>query len=138
MLPRENPNGTTLRYAQYKLLVQGLRRCQGLHPTDATLYGQHPNYREFYNGRPVWKIDDKFYIKPWGYSRQIDLSYGFFYWVEADGTTPLVDKTGDKIWDTLAFWQPEPAQAGLEAMQTDQYVVIEEDAAGEEEGIYGL
>jgi hypothetical protein len=133
-----------LRYALYRLLVQGLIRCQGLYPTDATLYGQPPHHREFYSGRPVWKIDDKFYTKPWGHSRQIDASYGAFYWAGEDGTTPLLDKNGNKIWDTMAFWQPEPAEAGLEVMQTDQYVatdedaVGDEDAAGEEEDIYGL
>lgn len=49
-----------------------------------------------------------------------------------------MDKNGNKIWDTMAFWQPEPAEAGLEAMQTDQYMATDEDAVGEEEDIYGL
>jgi hypothetical protein len=87
----------------------------------------------------VWNIGDKFYVKPWGYSRQIDPSRGAFYWVEADGTTPLVDKNGNKVWDTMAFWQPVQEQTGLGAMQTDGYVVTDETAAEEEEeDIYGL
>lgn len=136
VLPRENPHGTTFRYALYRLLVQGLRRYQGLHPTDATLHGQRPHHREFYNGRPVWKLDNKFLIKPWGYCRQLDTSYGAFYWTEADGATPLLDRDGNKIWDTIAIWQPEPTQA--EAMELDQHVVGYENAVHGDEDIYGV
>lgn len=47
-------------------------------------------------------------------------------------------QNGNKVWDTMAFWQTEPTQEGSEVMQTEQYVVTDEDALGEEEDIYGV
>lgn len=37
VLPRDNPNGTTLRYALYRFIVQGFRRCQGMAECGTTI-----------------------------------------------------------------------------------------------------
>lgn len=95
-----------MRYALYRLLVQGYRRCQGSWATDIVLYGQRLFLREFYNGRPLWKVDGKVYSRLWGYSRLVDSMFGAFYWTERDGSTPLMSQSGDKVWDTESSWEP--------------------------------
>lgn len=121
ILPRENDGGTSLRYALYQLLVQGYRRCQGSRATDMTLYGQRPFLREFYNGRPLWKIDGKTYTKPWGHCRLVDPVFGAFYWTERDGSSPLLDQDGRKVWDTEWSWE-----------------IVESPAMEVEEDLYGM
>ncbi|KAJ2893603.1 hypothetical protein MKZ38_008426 [Zalerion maritima] len=110
VFPRDNFNGLPLRWALYRLLVQGFRRCQGIWSLTPSLYNTISDRREFYNGRPLWRIGGQLYNKPWGHCRRVDPFYGAFYWTDAEGCEPQVDVAGDKIWDTLGFWEPETEQ----------------------------
>ncbi|KAK7394072.1 hypothetical protein QQX98_013144 [Neonectria punicea] len=104
VIPRENPGGSTLREALYKLLVQGFRRCQGEFPLGADLYGYQPSLREFYNGRPLWNINQMLHWEPWGHRRVVDASRGAFYWTDENGSNAATDVNGNAVWDTEAFW----------------------------------
>lgn len=105
VFPRDNSGGTPLRAAFYRLLVQGLRRCQGLWSRSMvpTLNRTPPECRQFYNGRPLWRVGGKLSPEPWGYCRRLDTSYGAFYWVDAEGNT-VMDENGELVWDTVRFW----------------------------------
>ncbi len=104
IFPRNNKGGTPLRYALYRLLLQGFRRCQSLWSVDMSLQGVPPHHREFYNGQPVWKMGDgKYTAHPWGYSRKVDPLFGAFFWVDKNGNDELDDQ-GNRIWDTGPFW----------------------------------
>lgn len=133
VFPRDNPNGATLRWALYRLLAQGLRRCQGRWSLTPTLYSVAPDRREFYNGRPLWRIDGFLKTKPWGHRRRIDPVYGAFYWTDAEGEEPLIDERGKKVWDTLKIWEPEPADVEME--QTEMAVEQEMELSGSGAGI---
>ncbi|KAH6976633.1 hypothetical protein EDB80DRAFT_739934 [Ilyonectria destructans] len=112
IFPRENFHGSPLRYALYRLLVQGFRRCQGSRPMDVSLYAVRPSRREFYTGRPLWKLEDgKTYGSPWGHTRKVDPTHGAFFWTDTDGSTPLLDQNDDRVWDTKAFWESDQEQA---------------------------
>ncbi|KAL6408646.1 hypothetical protein AUP68_07590 [Ilyonectria robusta] len=64
---------------------------------DVSLYGVHPSRREFYTGRPVWKLEDgKIYGSPWGHTRKVDPTHGAFFWTDTDGSTPLLDENGNQ------------------------------------------
>jgi hypothetical protein len=119
VFPRTNPGGMSLRSAFYSLLVQGFRRCQGLCSLSPTLYNIAPDHREFYNGRPLWKINGGLKGKPWGHRRRVDPDYGAFYWTDAEGSEALVNEAGEKLWDTLNFWEPEQEDPELANLSSD-------------------
>ena len=101
--PHDNPNSMPIRWALYRLLVQGFWRCQGFWSFTPTLYNIPPDRREFYNGRPLWKIDGRLKVKPWGHCRRIDPAYGAFCWTDADSSEPIEDEAGNRDWDTPSF-----------------------------------
>ncbi|KAK5652623.1 hypothetical protein OQA88_10216 [Cercophora sp. LCS_1] len=117
VIPRRNDGGCTLRYALYRLLVQGLRKCQGLRSTDVSLGGIRPFSRQFYSGRAVWEANGQnFGDHPQGYVRAIDTTWGAFFWTS--NGAPLLDNSGNKVWVTLSFWAPaEPEQQGQDEGQ---------------------
>lgn len=79
---------------------------------DVSLYAVRPSRREFYTGRPLWKLEDgKTYGSPWGLTRKVDPTHGAFFWTDTDGSTPLLDQNGDRVWDTKAFWESDQEQA---------------------------
>lgn len=45
VIPRENPGGCTFKTALYRLMVQGLRRCQGRWALQPQLLGRPPAIR---------------------------------------------------------------------------------------------
>lgn len=91
ILPRDNTKGTPLRYALYRLLVQGLRRCQGETANPSlSLNGVEFHRRYFFNGVAVWKINGSKHRHPWGYRRRLHKESGAFYWVNEHGE-PLLD-----------------------------------------------
>ncbi|ATY60419.1 hypothetical protein A9K55_006902 [Cordyceps militaris] len=96
--PRENAGGVPLRYAFYRLLVQGLRRCQGqLSPSIVTLNGQQSEFRNFYTGEPVWEIDDSLHRHPWGMYRAVDPRNGSMYWMF--NGQEVLDESGQRLLD---------------------------------------
>lgn len=104
VIPRANAGGTPLRYALYRFLVQGFRRCQGCTANAALqLNGVTARRRYFFNGVPVWKIDGTETDRPWGYQRRLHRDTGAFYWADSAGNA-LMDDNGAIVWDTLAFW----------------------------------
>ncbi|KAK7398027.1 hypothetical protein QQX98_012604, partial [Neonectria punicea] len=87
----------TLRYALYRLLVQGLRRCQGQTADVLTLGGVTETGREFYTGRPVWTVDGtSIATHPGGYYRVVDESTGALRWVH--------EHDPEGVWETGPFW----------------------------------
>ncbi|KPM34020.1 hypothetical protein AK830_g12549 [Neonectria ditissima] len=105
VLPRENIRGTTLRYALYRLLVQGFRRCQGEAAVDVALNGQRPSGRCFFDGTPFWKGEDGSKLfEPWNYHRVVEASNGAFYWAHPGGSDPVQYDNGVTAWDTAPFW----------------------------------
>jgi hypothetical protein len=86
---------TTLRLAMYRLVVQGFRRCQGLHaPSELTL-GSLTSSRQFYSGRPRWKVNGiKETEHPEGFQRMIN-AWGQFVWVFAG--QPVLAET-NPLW----------------------------------------
>ena len=112
----ESPGGCTLRYALYKLLVQGFRRCQNLVPLPVPAGGLQPEMRQYFSGKPMWKLPGGIYpYHPDGYDRQVDTAYGNFFWTK-DGVE-VVDETGRRIWDTAACWQLPAGQAWQDVQQ---------------------
>ncbi|KPM39125.1 hypothetical protein AK830_g7453 [Neonectria ditissima] len=78
--------------AGQKSLSQELRGCQGEFPLGADLYGYQPSLREFYNGRPLWNINQVLYWEPWGHRRVVDASRGAFYWTDENGSGAATDQ----------------------------------------------
>ncbi|KAK0707223.1 hypothetical protein B0T21DRAFT_387679 [Apiosordaria backusii] len=121
LIPRVNGNnGVTLRYALYRFLAQGFRRCQSYYwpaatPTQVGGLLSERN-REFFSGRPLWKVDGVSHSQhPDGFQRAIDTQYGAFYWTHSDQSLlPL----GEVVWDTRALWYSEEDATG--AVGTDQ------------------
>lgn len=101
ILPRVNPNGTSIREALYRLLVQGFRRFQGQYrmPTSFS-----PDMVEMFSGQPLFLSNGVYTANPNGCTRLLDTGTGSFYWVNADGDS-LTDANGDQIWDTLPLWE---------------------------------
>lgn len=99
VIPREHTGDLTLRSALYRLLLQGVRRCQGATATSAAPGGVRPLYREFFSGLPVWKASGGgfAYEHPGGWDRVLDVNTGAFYWTKDGSPTSLV-------WDTRYFW----------------------------------
>lgn len=72
-IPRMNLQGCILRYAFYRLLAQGFRRCQSEYAlSTVALQGQRPARRQFYHGRPLSMTDGIFHTEPWSYHRVLD------------------------------------------------------------------
>ncbi|KAK5654461.1 hypothetical protein OQA88_7372, partial [Cercophora sp. LCS_1] len=89
----------TLRYALYRLTVQGLRRCRSaLANRPLTVGSLTEHRREFFTGRPVWRVDGQSYAnRPEGYVRLVHAATGGLYWGHE-----LVE---DTVWETDAFWE---------------------------------
>ncbi|KAK3938580.1 hypothetical protein QBC46DRAFT_365378 [Diplogelasinospora grovesii] len=101
VIPRENGGGCTVRYGLYRLLVQGFRKCQGLRSYEVSLGGIRPSFRQFYSGRPVWKVDGQNF-----------------------GNHP--QDGGNRVWDTPSFWdtaqlEQEGGQEGHDLVEEDIY-----------------
>lgn len=109
VIPRNNVGGTSLRYALYRLILQGYRRCQAIGASMPKLGGMQPVARHFYNGQLVWKGADKelTYDHPLGFSRAVYTGNGMLYW--AVGGEPATDEKGNWIWDSVAFWEEQGA-----------------------------
>lgn len=105
LIPRVNgDSGMTFRYALYRFLAQGLRRVQSYCwpttiPTRVGGLLPEPN-REFFSGRPVWKVDGVSHTQHrGGFRRAIDIEYGAFYRTHDDQSLLPVEV----LWDTQAF-----------------------------------
>jgi hypothetical protein len=106
LIPRVNgDNGVTFRYALYRFLAQGFRRCQSYYwpaPIPTRVGGLLPEPdREFFSGRPIWKVDGVSHGQhPGGFQRSIYVEYGAFYWTHSDQSLLPVQV----LWDTQAIW----------------------------------
>ena len=87
----------TLRYALYRLMVQGFRRCQARASEGLVVAGLAEHGREFFTGKPIWKFDGKSQLNhPGGYIRAIDESNGALKWVH--------EEDPEVTWETGEFW----------------------------------
>ena len=134
IIPRQN-NGTTLRYALYRFLVQGFRRCQSYWPVPlpaSGVGGLFPEHKcEFFSGRPAWNVNGTLYGEhPGGFYRDIDVESGAFYWTHDNGPPP-----GGRVWDTEAFWQLQSNQGMNESIKEGEEGYIDGDIM-EDEDIY--
>lgn len=88
----------TLRYALYRLMVQGLRRCQAAAASIPLQVGSLTEHgREFFTGRPIWKVDGQSRGNhPEGYVRMVDATSGALYWA--------LEVLEGTVWETGAFW----------------------------------
>jgi hypothetical protein len=87
-----------LRYALYRLISQGWRRCQTeIQPSfDFTVGGLQPHSRNFFNGEPIWQYQGSLYIAhPFGYERLTNGETGALMWTHRDY---------EGEWETDAFW----------------------------------
>ena len=83
-----------LRYALYRLLVQGWRRCQGSMAGQLTVGGLTTNSWQFYSGRPTWKVNGvKQVDHPSGYQRSVDVATGSMMWKPEGSELPAVVET---------------------------------------------
>ncbi|KAI1144720.1 hypothetical protein F4825DRAFT_445647 [Nemania diffusa] len=87
------------RYAFYRMLVQGWRRCQGLAAPKLTVGSLTEYQREYYTGRPVWKVPSHsgssskvIATHPEGYVRMVDAETGALGWVH--------ERVEGIIWET--------------------------------------
>ncbi|KAI8677297.1 hypothetical protein NCS56_00619500 [Fusarium sp. Ph1] len=96
VLPRAT-SSCTLRYALYRLLVQGWRRYQAeLAGPDFTVGGLAPCFREFFTGQPIWGVEEgNFRAHPGGYQRSVDATTGALIWTHKELPTEM---------ETGAFW----------------------------------
>ena len=112
VIPRLLTGGTTLRYAMYRLLLQGYRRCQSRWSVPISLRGAFLHSHEFFSGRPIWKLPTGGlqFKHPDGYTRAVDESSGAFFF--EDGAGPAREDHGNIAWHTISFWtlaaQQEP------------------------------
>lgn len=89
-----------MRYALYRLIVQGMRRCIGNMSLMIRIGSLSPRKRQFFSGSPLWEfvdIDGKRKLTtrhPEGYARAIDANNGAFYWIVEDSM----------IFDTPVVW----------------------------------
>jgi hypothetical protein len=90
----------TLRYALYRLMVQGLRRCQASVANQPLKVGSLTEHgREFFSGRPIWKLDGQSVgDHPEGYLRAVHAATGALYWNH--------EQAEDVVWETPGFWEP--------------------------------
>jgi hypothetical protein len=62
----------TIRYALYRLIIQGIRRCLGGCAPLLNLSG-YPRSFEYFSGRPMWSIQGGFvWNHPLGINREYD------------------------------------------------------------------
>ncbi|KAI8683105.1 hypothetical protein NCS56_00434400 [Fusarium sp. Ph1] len=93
-----NTSICTFRYALYRLMVQGLRRCQVGTPGPLTVGGLTETHRKFFSVQPIWSLNgNPSYTHPGGYSRVVDKETGALGWVH-----PEQDPQG--AWETGAIW----------------------------------
>lgn len=112
VIPRDNLGGCTLRYALYRFLVQGFRRCQALCADGKlSLDGVTPKF-QYFSGQPEWKINGGYRDDPpSGWVRRVNANYGKIYYMK--DTDP-----GTIIWETQGqFWNFEEAQAQQQQYQ---------------------
>ncbi|KAI1113867.1 hypothetical protein F5Y14DRAFT_462176 [Nemania sp. NC0429] len=91
------------RYAFYRMLVQGWRRCQVLTAPTLTVGSLTEHRPEFYTGRPIWKVPSEpglpsTYVThhPEGYTRMVDAESGAIGWIH--------ESIGGIVWETGRFW----------------------------------
>lgn len=66
---------------------------------EITVDGVTSAYREFYNGRPIWRVDGVNQAQhPHGHERLVDASTGAFKWK----LVPYVD-----VFETLPLWHSQ-------------------------------
>ena len=98
----ERSGSCTLRYALYRFLVHGLRRCQGNSFTNKylTINGHQPKEREYFSGDPLWELPGTIGLtkNPWGCYRAVDTQASAMYWMREG--QPLRDNNEDIIYDT--------------------------------------
>lgn len=94
-----NGSTCTLRYALYRLMVQGFRRCQTVAATKPLSVGTLTVHgREFFTGRPIWRVSGQSSMNhPEGYLRSVDGATGGLYWGH-----PMVE---DAVWETGGLWE---------------------------------
>lgn len=120
VIPRALNGELTLRYALYRFIVQGIRRCQGANALPTTPDSLKPADREFFSGRPVWNVGGKYvYEHPGGWERELDEQWGAFYWIK-DGDLQ------NRVWDTKVLWSRNQPEESTQA-NTVEGGVIEED-----------
>ncbi|KAH7465221.1 hypothetical protein FOMA001_g17346 [Fusarium oxysporum f. sp. matthiolae] len=86
----------SLRYALYRLLAQGWRRCQGELAPACTIGGLQPYAREFFTGLPIWRYNNqKSKSHPAGYQRTVDQRTGALAWIHQAAQTEF---------ETGTFW----------------------------------
>ncbi|KIH89746.1 hypothetical protein SPBR_08993 [Sporothrix brasiliensis 5110] len=104
VFPRDNVGGTPIRYAFYRLLVQGFRRVQGMRRFNTPINNTLAESCTFFSGKPHWRqADGTSTSSPFGCTRKVDPVTGGVYWVDQSGEE-LVDDNGDRLWDTGPFW----------------------------------
>jgi hypothetical protein len=98
VLPRTS-SYCTLRYALYRLLAQGWRRCQGMSTAgQLAVGGLQEHSREFFSGRPVWRVDGiNTGSHPGGHQRSVDTATGSLRWIHGDYPE-------DVVVETQPFW----------------------------------
>jgi len=84
-----------MQYALYRLLIQGFRRCLGLHAPPLTLAG-YPRSFVYFSGRPQFMVHGGGFVEsyPVGYERKYSSEYGAWYWTSGNN---------DVLWDTRAL-----------------------------------
>ncbi|KAL1861753.1 hypothetical protein VTK73DRAFT_6929 [Phialemonium thermophilum] len=99
VLPRTT-SYCTLRYGLYRLLCQGWRRCQGMSAAGQLhVGGLQEHSREFFSGRPVWKVDGVRTVShPGGYQRSVDAATGSLRWTHAEHPDDVTAETWP-FWD---------------------------------------
>ena len=110
IIPRENgEGGVTLRYALYRLLIQGFRRCQSLAAVENLIVnGYAPTTREFFSGRPLFNIGNTLsYEHPQNsqdcvFDREVDISDGSLFW--RFNEQPVIGDDGTIVRDTKPMW----------------------------------
>ena len=91
-----------LRYALYRLLVQGFRRFQGLCALPISIGGLAPIGRQLFDGLPVWRsevdgAEVAVFDHPGGYQRSVDAESGAVKWTHPENAA-------DIVWETPALW----------------------------------
>ncbi|KJR81584.1 uncharacterized protein SPSK_00843 [Sporothrix schenckii 1099-18] len=104
VFPRDNVGGTPIRYAFYRLLVQGFRRVQGMRRFNTPINNTLAESCTFFSGKPHWRLaDGTSTSSPFGCTRKVDPVTGGVYWLDQSGEE-LVDDNGNRLWDTGPFW----------------------------------
>src|ERR1700760_3594996 len=57
IIPSENDGGMAIRYAFYRLIVQGFRRCQSMSELPVNLQGRCPDHCRFFSGAPLKNLN---------------------------------------------------------------------------------